>query len=82
MLVHPRSSNLILRNVIEPTLIVDSDYTGEVFVTWYPTKDYAILAGDRVAQVTIEEAIKPRFKVVDRLPETKRGSGGYGSTGR
>lgn len=82
MLVYPRSSNLILRNVIEPTLIVDSDYRGEVFVTWFPTKDYAILAGERVAQVTIEESIRPRFIEVTKLPQTKRGAGGFGSTGR
>jgi dUTP pyrophosphatase len=41
-----------------------------------------ILAGDRIAQVTIEEMIRPRFKEVDKLQETKRGSGGFGSTGR
>lgn len=29
LLVYPRSSNLILRNVLQPTLIVDQDYTGE-----------------------------------------------------
>lgn len=82
MLVHPRSSNLILRNVVQPTLIVDQDYVGEVFVTWLPMKDTMILAGQRVAQITIEESIKPIFHDVSSLPKTKRGAGGFGSTGR
>lgn len=37
--------------------------------------------GDRIAQLIIERAITPEIEVVEELPETKRGTGAYGSTG-
>ena len=37
---------------------------------------------DRVAQLIPTKIIYPKIKVVDELPETKRGSDGFGSTGK
>jgi dUTP pyrophosphatase len=37
--------------------------------------------GDRVAQLVIQQVEHARFVEVDRLPESVRGDGGYGSTG-
>ena len=82
MTVYSRSSNLLRRNAIQVPLIVDADFRGEVLVCWICTKDYQILAGNRVAQVAVEPVIPVQFKWVNELSPTKRGSGGYGSTGR
>lgn len=82
MTVYSRSSNLLRRNAIQVPLIVDADFRGGVLVCWICTKDYQILAGNRVAQVAVEPVIPVQFKWVNELSPTKRGSGGYGSTGR
>lgn len=82
MSVLSRSSNLLRRNAIQVPLIVDADFRGEVLVCWICTKDYQILAGDRVAQVAVEPVIPTRFQWANDLSKTKRGAGGYGSTGR
>ena len=64
--------------------VIDSDYRGELRATLHNTTDtpYTVQCGDRVAQLMIIPVAHPTLKVVDTLPETARGTGGFGSTGR
>ncbi len=62
---------------------VDSDYRGELCVLLINlgSEDFKIENGDRIAQAVIAEAEQAQFIKKDKLSETERGSGGYGSTG-
>lgn len=64
--------------------VIDSDYRGEIGVLYdnISDSDYEIKAGDRIAQMWVERV--ERFKPVEvvELPETERGDGGFGSTGK
>jgi len=80
----PRSSivntNLRLANNIG---LIDSDYRGEVSAVFDMKGDIpAYSEDDRVCQLLIEKVIPTTLVEVDEISETKRGSGGYGSTGR
>ena len=45
-------------------------------------EDYTVLPGDRIAQLMVVPVLRPELLVTDALPETERGQGGFGSTGR
>ena len=64
--------------------VIDSDYRGQLHVTLYNTTEstYTVHSGDRIAQLMVMPVARPTIKVVDTLPETERGTGGFGSTGR
>ncbi len=64
--------------------VVDSDYRGEVKVGLInlSNEDYIIKCGDRIAQMVFAPVLIAETEVLDELPETKRGEGGFGSTGR
>lgn len=59
--------------------VIDSDYRGEVAVKM--NKPIAAGVGDRIAQAMIIPVEQVNFIEVDELSETKRGQGGFGSTG-
>jgi len=66
---------------------IDADYRGELFVlmTWIGEGDsYRVNAGERIAQLLISPIPEVSFKEVsiEQLGDTKRGDGGFGSTGR
>ncbi len=63
---------------------IDSDYRGEVKIIMgnLGNKDEIISHGDRVAQLVVVPVMQANFSATDSLSETKRGSGGFGSTGR
>lgn len=63
--------------------VIDSDYRGSVFVPLINrgTKAIKISAGDRIAQAMVIPSERISFKEVDQLSTTKRGNGGFGSTG-
>jgi dUTP pyrophosphatase len=63
--------------------VIDPDYRGEVGVILVNTGDepYKVEAGARIAQLVIVPFASPRIIEVDALPGTKRGAGGFGSTG-
>ncbi len=63
--------------------VVDSDYRGEVMVALHnhSNTSQTISNGERIAQMVIMPFYKAEFSVVDELSDTKRGSGGFGSTG-
>ncbi len=83
--VRPRSG-LALKNGIT-TLntpgTIDSDYRGEVHVILinHSDKDFVINNGDRIAQLVFAKAERAEYTITDKLSESERGSGGFGSTG-
>ncbi len=64
--------------------VIDSDYRGEIGVALLNTasEPYSILPGDRIAQLMVTPVVQPTVELVTELPETERGAGGFGSTGR
>ena len=84
-LLFPRSSvfkqDLILSNCVG---VIDSSYRGEImlkFRTMQPfSKRYSV--GERIGQLIIMPYPSVEFSEVDSLPESDRGEGGYGSSGK
>ena len=83
--IRPRSSlagrGILLAN--SPGTI-DSDYRGMVgiILVWTGQGPYNIKKGDRIAQLVLQSVPVMELVEVDKLTATKRGIGGYGSTGR
>ena len=63
--------------------VIDSDYRGEIMVALYNHSNVTqeIDAMERVAQMVITPYIMAEYEEADELEDTKRGSGGFGSTG-
>jgi dUTP pyrophosphatase len=63
---------------------IDADYRGEISVILinHGAEPFAIRRGERIAQLVIAPVVQARLNPVDSLPDTGRGSGGFGSTGR
>ena len=81
--IAPRSG-LAIRNFIDVGAgVVDSDYRGELKVVLFnhSAEDFAVQAGDRIAQLILERIETPQVKKVAALDDTDRGAGGFGSTG-
>ena len=76
-------SGLASKGLIPLGGILDEDYTGDVIVIMLNTTDkyLSIDNGDRIAQMAIRPYYQGEFEEVDELDETKRGDGGFGSTG-
>jgi len=85
-LVLPRSG-LALRHgvtVLNAPGLVDAGYRGELKVLLVNTDaaaDYVVARGDRVAQLVIVAVEQLTLAVVDGLPESDRGEGGFGHSG-
>lgn len=63
---------------------VDAGYRGELRVTVINTdasESFSIEIGDRIAQLVVVPVVAATFVPVDRLDDTERGTGGFGSTG-
>ena len=63
---------------------IDSDYRGEIKIILFNhgKEDFIINNGDRIAQMVLVPIVKMEFEEVDSLPNTVRGQGGFGSTGK
>jgi len=63
---------------------IDADYRGEIQVILinHGTEPFIIGRGERIAQMVIAPVVQAQLVPVATLPETDRGSGGFGSTGR
>ena len=63
---------------------IDSDYRGELKIILFNhgKEDFIINNGDRIAQMVLVPILKMDFEEVDSLPDTVRGQGGFGSTGK
>ena len=84
-LVHPRSG-LALRQgltVANAPGTIDAGYRGElkVILVNLGADPVTVTAGDRIAQLVLQEVGQPTVVEVDDLDDTARGSGGFGSTG-
>ena len=64
--------------------VIDSDYRGPMGVGLRNTtgEDYILQPCDRMAQLMVVPVLRPEIRLVEELPETERGAGGFGSTGR
>jgi dUTP pyrophosphatase len=64
--------------------VIDSGYRGEwkVILINLSKEDYKIEVGDKIAQGILQDAIQTKISKSKNLTETKRGVGGFGSTGR
>ena len=64
--------------------VVDCDYRGECMVAVHNDSDTdrTIHDGDRIAQMVLLPYLPMEFEEVGELPETARGAGGFGSTGK
>jgi dUTP pyrophosphatase len=85
-LVLPRSG-LALRHgvtVLNAPGLVDAGYRGELkvlLVNTDPAADYVVSRGDRVAQFVLVAVEQAALAVVDALPQSDRGEGGFGHSG-
>jgi dUTP pyrophosphatase len=63
---------------------VDADFRGSVLVLLinHGREPFRVLPKDRIAQLVIAPVVQAEIEEVDALPETARGAGGFGSTGR
>jgi dUTP pyrophosphatase len=70
--------------VINAPGLIDSGYRGPVKVALINHSDepFRIEAGDRIAQLVVIAVQRPEYEVSGNLPDTARGSGGFGSTGQ
>lgn len=77
-------SGLNVKHGITSEGVIDVGYTGSIVVKLYNHSDtaYIVHRGDKISQLVIVPVVIPPIKVVDRLEETERGNGGFGSTGR
>ncbi len=84
--LRPRSGLALKHGVTLPNTpaTIDSDYRGElqVILINHGTAPFVILRGDRIAQLLVQKVEPVEFREVDVLPESGRGAGGFGSTGR
>lgn len=63
---------------------IDSDYRGEVKILLINlgNQPFRVENGDRIAQMIFKSVVTINWRPVDELPDTARGQGGFGSTGR
>ena len=84
--IRPRSGLAAKNNisVLNTPGTIDSDYRGEIKVIIYNhgDNDFIINNGDRIAQMILTPVIKMKLEETLDLPETIRGKGGFGSTGK
>ena len=84
--VHPRSGLAIKHglSMVNTPGTIDAGYRGEISVLLINhdrTQPIEIKRGDRIAQLVIQRVEHARFVDVEELPDSVRGSGGFGSTG-
>ena len=86
MQIRPRSGLALKHGLSLPNTpgTIDSDYRGPlgVLLTVIGTESYTVHHGDRIAQAIISPVVQAGFELATSLDATKRGTGGFGSTGR
>lgn len=72
---------IVLGNLVG---LIDSDYQGQVFVScWNRSEEaFEIRVGERIAQLVFVPVIRAQFDVVEAFDSSRRGSGGFGHSGR
>lgn len=84
--IQPRSGLAMKHGVtcLNSPGLIDSGYRDElkvILVNTDPDQDYEVVRGDRIAQLVIKRVEQVEFMVVESLPDSSRGGGGFGSTG-
>lgn len=86
VLMAKNRSGLSLKGLTKLAQVVDSDYRGQLFVSFYNCgrEKIELDAGDRVIQFVLVPYIHAEIHegIPDGLKDTERGAGGFGSTGR
>ena len=84
--IRPRSGLAAKNNisVLNTPGTIDSDYRGEIKIILFNhgTNEFLINNKDRIAQMVLMPVNKMDFEEVQELPDTLRGKGGFGSTGK
>jgi dUTP pyrophosphatase len=85
--VQPRSGLALRHGVtcLNTPGLIDAGYRDELrvlLVNTDPSEPYKVERGDRIAQLVIQRVEQADFEVVDELPLSERGQGGFGSSGR
>jgi dUTP pyrophosphatase len=85
--VQPRSGLALTHGVtcLNTPGLIDAGYRDEIrvlLVNTDPSAAYRVRRGDRIAQLVIQRVESAGFRPVDELPESQRGLGGFGHTGR
>ena len=84
--IRPRSGLAAKNNisVLNTPGTIDSDYRGEIKVILFNhgNKEFIINNNDRIAQMILTPVVKMELEEIESLPETIRGEGGFGSTGK
>jgi dUTP pyrophosphatase len=85
--VQPRSGLALRHGVtcLNTPGLIDAGYRDELrvlLVNLDATEPYEVHRGDRIAQLVIQQVVAAVFSVVDDLPESARGVGGFGHSGR
>lgn len=64
--------------------VIDSDYRGQVMVALHnhSQTEQTVSCGERIAQLLVTPVFTPGFTEAEELDDTKRGAGGFGSTGK
>ena len=85
-MILPRSGlghkhGIVLGNLVG---LIDSDYQGQLMVSAWnrSTVPFVIEPMERIAQLVIVPVVQAQFNIVETFPESGRGEGGYGSTGK
>ena len=84
--IRPRSG-LAAKNsisVLNTPGTIDSDYRGEIKIILFNhgKEEFTVNNDDRIAQMVLMPILKGEFEETNDLPETVRGKGGFGSTGK
>jgi dUTP pyrophosphatase len=84
--VQPRSGLAFKHGimVVNSPGLIDAGYRGELRVSLYNSgrESFTVAVGERIAQLVIQKVEEPDFLASAELPETGRGEGGFGSSGR
>ena len=84
--IRPRSGLAVKNNisVLNTPGTIDSDYRGEIKIILFNhgNNEFIIKNKDRIAQMILMPVNKMELEEVENLPDTLRGKGGFGSTGK
>lgn len=83
--IRPRSGLALKHGIslVNTPGTIDSDYRGliSLIVVNFGKEDYVVKRAQRLAQMAVQEVVRPEFIEVDELDETNRSAGGFGHTG-
>ncbi len=84
--IRPRSGLALHRGIgiVNSPCTIDSDYRGEIRIPLinFDREPQSIEHGERIAQMLVARTVRISWQEAETLPESSRGAGGFGSTGR